>query len=142
MTARALYRAEDHRPRLEGLAPQQLYVPGGFFLGWVVENRLEGRGVGDVLRERFERRQITGPAMFARVGGVLDQDTLGPHAAEFAAAYLPRYFDDVAEQFPVPTIFDIRDTWHNYEWIRITLVDRYAEWRSSGAPRAEEMSVD
>lgn len=138
MSAPVLYRAEDHRPELEGLdvEPGQLYVPGGFFLGWVVENSLEGRGVGDVLRERFRRREITGPEMFARVGGILDADTLGSHATEFGAAYLPRYFADVAEQFPVPTIFDVRDTWHNYEWMRITLVERYSEWRSSLEPRA------
>lgn len=127
-----MYRADRDRAIVEarGLAPEQRYVPGGFFLGWVVENELEGPGVSPGDAAAFRRRALTGPELFARCGGVLDATTLGEHALAFAADYLDDYFGDMAEEFPLPSIFDVRDTWHDYEWMRIRLVARYSEWRS------------
>ena len=127
-----MYRADRDRAIVEarGLQPEQLYVPGGFFFGWVVENRLEGPAVDHREADAFRRRELTGPQLFARIGGVIDASTLGPHALAFATDYLDAYWDDMAEEFPVPSIFDVRDTWHNYEWMRIRLVDRYSAWRS------------
>lgn len=127
-----MYRADRERAMVEarGLAPEQMYVPGGFFFGWVVENRLEAPAVDAATAEAFRRRELTGPQLFARCGGVIDATTLGRHALAFAEDYLADYWDDMAEECPVPSIFDVRDTWHNYEWMRIRLVDRYSAWRS------------
>lgn len=116
--------------RARGLPDRQAYVPGGFFFGWVVENGLEGPAVTVELAGEFRARALTGPRLFERVGGIIDDTTLGEHAAAFAADYLDQFWGDMAEEFPVPSIFDVRDTWHNYEWMRIRLVARYSEWRS------------
>ena len=126
------YRAADELPvvRARGLAATQVFVPGGFFLGWVVENHLEGAAIDSEDAARFRARELSGPQLFERAGGVIDRSTLGAHAADFAAHYLDQYWADMAEEFPVPSIFDVRDTWHNYEWMRIRLVSRYSIWRS------------
>jgi hypothetical protein len=116
--------------RARGLDDRQVYVPGGFFVGWVVENELEGSGVPAAAADSFRRRELTGPALFEQIGGVIDERILGDHALDFARFYLDDYWADMAEEFPVPSIFDVRDTWHNYEWMRIRLVARYSEWRS------------
>jgi hypothetical protein len=123
------------RVRALDLADHQVYVPGGMFFGWVVENRLEGAGVPAELADEFRARTLTGPRLFSRLGGVLDGRHLGEHARAFAADYLGEgdgdYFRDFEEWFPVPTMFHVHDTWDDYEWMRIRLVARYADWRSA-----------
>ena len=117
------------------LVESQAYVPAGMFLGWIVENDLHGARVTSEQVSRFIQRDITGPRLFEELGGRLDEQLLGPHALSFADSYLGyqpgNYFHDFEDQFPVPSMFHVFDTWDNYEWIRITLVARYSEWRSN-----------
>jgi hypothetical protein len=120
------------------LADAQAYVPGGMFLGWVIENQLhDPRGVDGELERRFLARELTGPALFRQLGGVLDDRLLGAHARDFACEYLgageDQYLRDFEDWFPVPTMLHVHDTWDDYEWIRIRLVARYSEWRAARA---------
>jgi hypothetical protein len=100
-----------------------------------VENQLcDPDTVAPSIAARFAARKRTGPQLFAELSGRLESRHLDPHAVAFARHYLPdTYLSDFAEQFPVPGVVFVLDTWDNYEWIRITLVARYAEWRSATA---------
>lgn len=115
------------------LPRSQALVPGGMFFGWLLENQLCDLGtVPSTLSREFSARGRTGPQLFAEIAGRLEDRHLTDHAARFAGEYLPRtYLSDFAEQFPVPGVVFVLDTWHNYEWIRITLVARYSEWRAT-----------
>ena len=132
----SLYQADDDAGEVagRGLLASQRFVPGGFFLGWLLENNLAGRHAAP-LGPSFVARELTGAEVFARVGGALDRMTIGDHAYPFAESYVHRaadgLFADMAEWFPLPSIFDVRDTWHNYEWMRIKLVERYSMWRTA-----------
>lgn len=113
----------------------QSLVPGGMFFGWLLENQLvDPAEVLSTLRKRFLSRERTGPQLFRELSGRLEDRHVESDTRPFARAYLPHtYVSDFAEQFPVPGVVHVLDTWHNYEWIRITLVARYAEWRASVA---------
>ncbi len=117
------------------MGPTQRFVPVGFFFGWLIENRAITAFDKPSTQPRFLAREISAPTAFELEGGTLDVARLDPLFAEFTTVYLHRrdagFFVDMAEWFPVPTVFDVRDTWHNYEWLRIRLVERFAEWRSS-----------
>jgi hypothetical protein len=119
--------------RAADLPLTQALIPGGMFLGWLLENQLCDPGTVRVsLAHEFVARERTGPQLFAELSGRLEARHLGEHALRFARTYLRNtYLYDFAEQFPVPGPVHVFDTWDNYEWIRITLVARYSEWRST-----------
>jgi hypothetical protein len=111
----------------------------GMFLGWAVDNSLEG----DLLRsefasdlERFRKREITGGQLLRMCcDEKLTDDDLNPETSAFARDYYEsdRYLEDYAEVFgdEVPTLYHVEDTWQNYSKIKQVLDRRFADWKAS-----------
>jgi len=124
-----------------GLPPGQAWVPPGFFFGWAVEAGLHNAEEFEdaeslELLASYRQRRITAPALFAALGGVLDEESLNAEGYEFAEEYVGyaegQYFGDFNTEFADagPTRWHVADTWENYDQIKACIERRYRAWRA------------
>ena len=136
---KAKYHVEGEYPA--DLPPQQASVHTGMFLGWLVDHSLLGGDfandfAGDI--SEFRRRKITGPQLYTRSGGVLDESMLNPEGNHFASVYFDfdngKFIDDYEEVLvqELPSFYHVQDSWNNYSKLCERLDERYSEWKRDG----------
>ncbi len=114
------------------------YTHIGMFLGWAIDNELEG----SLLREEFadllqqyRAREITGAEfLHACCDNKLTDDDLNEEGNSFAEEYYEsdRYYDDYAEVFERhPTLYHVEDNKENYGLISKRIGVRFEEWKRS-----------
>ena len=120
-----------------GLPESQGYVPGGMFLGWIIENGLYNQEELESSEEsidKFRKRELSGPQLLASdFDGKIDDEILNEQGIAFGDYYFDsrRYYDDFEEHLAkgLKTKFHVLDTWANYDAIKNVIDKRYAEWK-------------
>ena len=120
------------------LDPHQAYVHTGLFLGWLVEHDMlsaeaasDAEGIG-----AFRARELTGPSLYRRWGGVLAEDMLSDEGNAFCRDYFDfddgQFLDDYHELLSdaVDSEFHVADTWESFDVLSQRIDSRHAEWRS------------
>lgn len=136
------YEGDDYPA---GLDQRQAYVLTGLYIGWLMDRGL----ISDDFAEDFEddirdfkARKITGPEVYWRSDGVLADDVLNAEGRKFTKWYFadddPKFYDDVDETLggDLPSLYQIEDTWANYEQLREVIDRRYEKW-SKKSPAAK-----
>ncbi len=134
-------RAEYHAKTIaeEELPAKQAFVHTGMFVGWLVESGLLSEKFSETTKEdteAFAKRLSSGPVLYERWQGILQDDMLGTEGAAFAKAYFDfdrgHYLEDYAEVLAPEeeTLFGVEDTWENYDLLAKRLHRRFAEWQS------------
>lgn len=115
----------------------------GMFLSWIIERDL----VSDELRAeaaaelaRVKRRKMTGAKFLMTVcDEKLSSADLSPEGNRFAKAYfMKEYLEDYADLFEPEhaSLYDLADTWKNYDRLRPVLEKRYAAWLEAPKKKA------
>lgn len=137
---KAKYHVEGEFPK--GLPQRQAYVHTGMFLGWLVSKDLVSPSfLSDFSSEveHFRQRKITGPQLYARVGGVLDESMLTVQGNRFARSYFDfekgGFISDYEEWLvqDLPSFYHVEDSWSNYDRLADAIDQRYSTWRKQRA---------
>ena len=110
----------------------------GMFLGWAIDNELEGKLLKEEFPEqlaKFRNREATGKeVLHACCDDKLTNEDLNEVGNAFAMEYYEAdlYLDDYADVFgdEVPTLFHVEDKWSNYSRIKERLDKRFEEWKA------------
>ncbi|HJL15213.1 MAG TPA: hypothetical protein RMH99_06130 [Sandaracinaceae bacterium LLY-WYZ-13_1] len=148
------YAVRHHPPSDElGLEPGREYVLPGLVLAWLAHRGLLSPGfeelVGEEVVAQVVRRELTGPQLLARVGGIVDATMV----AERARAHLARYFEleedegllgDFRATFGLAggmpeDIYQVPDTWASYDRIEPFFERSLVE--AVGAPLVGNLAV-
>lgn len=119
----------------------------GMFLAWIIHNDLQGEFHNEESPEDLEAvraRRMTGREfLFRACDGKFRQDDLSEEGNEFAAAYYSgeggegygAYIEDYERVLAAElrSIYDVEDTWANYDAIAPVISSRYADWRAARA---------
>jgi hypothetical protein len=120
----------------------------GMFLSWIIERDL----LSDELREdaaaelaRVKRRKMTGAQFLLAVcDEKLSSNDLSPEGNRFAKAYfMKEYLEDYADLFEpkLSSLYELADTWKNYDRLRPILEDRFAKWSKAPAAKATKKAA-
>lgn len=134
---KAEYHAEDENGGL--LTDKQASVHTGLFVGWLLEHQLMSLKFieeSTVEIEQFLQKQMTGTDVYLAWDGALVSDMLSEEGNAFALAYFDfdegDYLNDYEELFPtLHSLYDVEDTWDNYEKLKKVIDERYKEWKMS-----------
>jgi hypothetical protein len=122
------------------ISKENAYSLGGMFLGWCAENNL----TSDSLKEDFPKEiddflTHTGQVndLYRICGGVLSEEELSSLGIAFAndyfnsenGLYMDDFVDILADKFPTP--YHVPSTWENYDLLRRTIDQRFAEWKQN-----------
>lgn len=131
---------------LEGTFPpdvpeENAYVPFGYVLGWLVQRDL----ISEELRTSFaddlgafRQRALTGPQLYARMGGVLSSDEVAESARPFLTDYLdPERSPYLREDHPKlcpgrKTDYHVPDDWALQDQVCDLIDRRYRAWKQGG----------
>lgn len=123
------YNANKHFEQVKD--PNQAYVPGGMFIGWVIERRLENEEeLADVqaLIKKFRKRMVSPGLLLDSLGGVIDEEMIGKKGLAFAESYFDQYWKDLEALFTgiYKNVYEIKPIWENYEKICKMLDEKFA----------------
>ncbi|MCU1360798.1 MAG: putative zinc protease [Ilumatobacteraceae bacterium] len=118
------------------------YIPGGMLLGWAAAR-------GHLVKpwtiefhadlKAFKSKDITGPELYRRLGGVLADDLLDDDANEFFADYLGQrnrgYDVDLGRAVDSDRYFEIADTWQMQAAVIKAVEASFKKWRRFGHRR-------
>ncbi len=140
----AAWHSEGDFP--EGLAPEAGATHIGMFLAWMLlqgfaSEALRADAQDDVAA--LQARAVTGAQFLLKVldGKLIDEDFTQEGNA-FALAYYEgqdndsRYVDDYFACFGVDadSLYEVPDTWANYEKLSERISQRFATWKAQGRP--------
>lgn len=130
-------KAEWHTDTVpEGLSEDAAATHIGMFVAWAVLNGHVGaahqEGSKDAMNA-VRARTMTGREFFlARCDAKLTERDLDAEGVAFATSYYSkRYFKDYERTLcaDLPSLYDVTDTWENYDRIAIVLDERFETWR-------------
>jgi hypothetical protein len=110
----------------------------GFFLAWVLLNRMESDSLVEVAGEAIEKvrkREMTGREfLFEYCDEKLMANDLGPTANNFAEAYYDRYLEEIDSTLGSSdkSVYEIEDTWTNYDVMAAVISKRFEEFQAGG----------
>lgn len=123
---------------------EQAYVHIGMFLGWILEHDLYSELFEDEAGHqiiRFKEREITASILSAMWDGYLGEDLFNKEGNEFCKEYYQTgdYKKDYEELLTsgLPSFYHVEDSWENYSTIAQRINERYEEWKTSLASKAE-----
>jgi hypothetical protein len=140
---KAKYHTDGKFPK--GLSPRQAYVHTGFFLGWLADKHLLSQETEEDFAadlHTYRDREISGPDLYARMGGGLDSGMLNEEGNAFAAAYFDfetgLFLQDYENLLvrKLPTFYHVADTPANYKKLATRIDQRYLEWKDGTLKRA------
>jgi len=122
----------------EGLDPFQGYVHTGMFVGWLIDHDLVSddfkKDLGAEIKS-FRQQQHTGAQIYESCcDGVLMLDDLNEQGNRFALFYFNfetgEYLSDYEATLGlgVPTIYHVKDTWDNYQKLKVMVDFRFEAW--------------
>jgi hypothetical protein len=121
----------------EGLDDKQGFVHTGMYLGWIIENHLYSKEFKEAAANeiiKFKQKKMTGTEIYMNWDGVFVSDMLNEEGNAFTKAYFDFkdgvYLDDYEEVFPhVKSLYEVKDTWGNYETLKPKLNERFNSWK-------------
>lgn len=131
---KAKYHYDGDFPK--DLSIDQAFVHTGMFLGWIIDNDLFSEEFEEDIEveiQKFKSREVTGTQIYMDCDGVFSNDMLNDEGNEFAQDYSDfengLYLDDYEETFPeAEDVYDVKDSWENYEKIKKVIQKRYLDW--------------
>ena len=122
----------------EGLPEIHAYIHTGMYLGWLIENDLIDKefidDFGEAISE-FTKKKITSSELFEIWDGVLADDMLTEEGNCFTVFYFDfengKYVHDYEELLvkELPSMFHVKDTWENYELMKVFVGKAFVEWK-------------
>jgi hypothetical protein len=122
----------------EGLDAFQGYVHTGMFVGWLIDHELVSAAFKkDFAAEinSFRQQQHTGAQIYQSCcDGALMLEDLNETGNRFALAYFNfdtgEYLSDYEATLgmDVPTIYHVKDTWSNYQKLKVIIDFRFDAW--------------
>jgi hypothetical protein len=120
-----------------GLNPYHAYIHTGFFIGWLITNKLI---VPPLLEEhkieinQFLDRKITAPQLYRdQLDGVFDSEYLTEEGINFTSSYYDRgdYLNDYEQKLALSleSLYNVEDTWDNYLTIIAVIDEKYKKWK-------------
>lgn len=119
------------------LSEKQAFVHTGMYLGWIIEENLyseefEKESVQEILE--FKQKNMTGTEVYMEWDGVFASDMLNAEGRAFTESYFNfdkgTYLNDYEAIFPyAESLYEVEDTWDNYETIKAKVNDRFAAWK-------------
>jgi hypothetical protein len=130
-----------------GLSPKNGATHIGMFVAWLIERDLISRALrADAEKELalVKKRKMTGAAFLIEACDekLIDED-LSPEGNRFAKAYFQKkYLDDYGDLFgdDVESLYELNDSWHNYDRLRPILDKRWAAFTGAPAPEKKTLS--
>lgn len=127
---------------------ERAYVQFGFILAWLVEKNLVSAEFMDDFgteAEQVRSRQMTGPRLWQITDGVLASDMAKGRANKFLSNYFNtkrdiNVFADYEQLFQVSNLtelFQVEDSWSNYDKFREVLDSRYADWEKENPVKSK-----
>ena len=121
----------------EGLDDEQGFVHTGMYLGWIIENHLYSKEFKEAAANeiiKFKQKKMTGTEIYMNWDGVFVSDMLNEEGNAFTKSYFDFkdgvYLDDYEEVFPhVKSLYEVKDTWGNYETLKPKLNERFNSWK-------------
>jgi len=122
----------------QNLPIEQAYVHTGLYLGWIIENKLYSKDFFNDFQQDidlFLKKQVTGTEIYEKCDGVFASDMLNKLGNQFTEEYFDfsegAYLEDYEEVFPeIDTLYEVKDTWENYEKLKLVINERYEGWKS------------
>ena len=125
----------------DSLPIEQAYVHIGMYLGWIIDRGL----YSDFFEEeasnqifRFRRREISCTILSEIWDGYLGYELFSHEGNLFTYYYYGGglYKNDYDEILVkrLPSLYHVRDTWDNYEQMRVRIDLRYDEWKDRIRP--------
>jgi hypothetical protein len=121
---------------------RQAFIHTGMFLGWLIDSKLisdEFRNEFSEEIQAFKERQISGARIFEFIDGTLMLDNLNEIGNKFALEYFVfetgKYLNDYDQLLSkeLPSTYHVKDTWENYEMLKVVLDARFAEWKKKNS---------
>ena len=135
-------KADYHAESIEewGFDDDQVFVHTGMFLAWLVSNNMMSdffiKESEDESR-KLKSREISPSELYMNWDGVLVGDMLNKEGFNFACDYFDfkkgAYLEDYAMVFWAISnldIFNIKDTWENFDKLKPTIDSRYKKWKT------------
>ncbi|OFY63703.1 MAG: hypothetical protein A3H98_05750 [Bacteroidetes bacterium RIFCSPLOWO2_02_FULL_36_8] len=120
------------------LNPHQAYIHTGFYIGWLVRNSLisdEFKKESKEYIQKFLAKKITAVELYEdQLDGVFNSNDLNDAGFRFTKSYFDfekgQYLKDYEETLAVnlPTLFNVQNTWENFEKICKFLDKRYKDF--------------
>jgi hypothetical protein len=123
-----------------GLDEDQSFVHTGLFFAWLIEKELFSeffKTESEELIPKFKSREITPCEIYKFWDGTLIGEMMNVEGYNFSIYYFDldkgQYLSDYAKVFQVELTstdtYKIKDTWENYEKIKITIDNVYDNWK-------------
>lgn len=119
------------------LSEKQAFVHTGMYLGWIIEENLyskefEEEAAQDIIK--FKQKNMTGTEIYMEWDGVFASDMLNAEGRAFTKDYFDfdkgTYLDDYEAIFPhIKSLYEVEDTWNNYEAINTKINERFDTWK-------------
>lgn len=116
----------------------------GIFLAWIIQNNLVGELYIQLAQEsidKVKRREITGrDFLIMECDSKFFNEVLNDEGNKFVKNYYDstgddNYFSDYATVFDeYDNIYEVDNSWQNYDKIKPTIDMRYQEWKSKSIP--------
>lgn len=120
-----------------GLHNMQAYIPGGFLLGWLVDNNLISEDFQNIAKRflpDFKDRKLSAASLYKAVDGVLSSEMLNEYGTKFLAWYKPMYFADYEATLLLGVDdehqYGVKDSWDNFSKLANFLDRRLSEFKS------------
>jgi hypothetical protein len=130
----------------EELDEFQGFVHTGMYVGWLIDNDLidhEFFSDSQQAIKGFKNRQLTGSQFYEmQMDGVLLIDQVSEIGNRFSFDYFDfdsgQYLNDYETTLAreLPTLFDVQDTWENYEKIKKVIDKRFLDWNKKNVEKA------
>ncbi|GAA4820942.1 hypothetical protein [Algivirga pacifica] len=122
----------------EGVHLEQAYLHIGMYLGWIIEHDLYSEDFEeefDVQIFRFKKRDLSCIIIGELWDGIISMDQFClPEGCDFTDYYYAGgvYLQDYKEVFHCneATMFDVEDSWENYEKMILKINERYEAWKA------------
>jgi hypothetical protein len=120
------------------LDEERAFVHTGMFLGWIIDNKLYSEDFADDFRDEirsFKSRKMTGSDVYSAADGVFAEEMVNPEGRAFAVAYFDfdkgQYLKDYEKLLSakLPSMYHVKDTWENYDRLKLQIDKRFAAWR-------------
>ncbi|MCE3296789.1 MAG: hypothetical protein K0R65_2503 [Crocinitomicaceae bacterium] len=126
----------------ESLPAEKAAIHIGFYLTWVIENKMiseeHAKGSQEVI-SRIKNKEITALEFLVNnCDGKFSESDLNQEGLAFTLGY---YEDDYLDDFDtlfgdsVEHFYELEDSWPNYEKIKKVIDKRFAEWKSRRSRR-------
>lgn len=101
----------------------------GFYLAWLAHRELLAPDLQENAEELL-RHETTGSEFFQSIDGKFTSEDLSPSGNEFTKTYYLDQFSADYEKFcgGKENLYQVADTWENYEKLAAIFDQRFAEW--------------